>query len=326
MPFDPDVRDLFAGANFVHLATLLPDGGPRQRRDLGRRPRRRPRRVLHEPDLPQGAQPRRGSSSGDVARRPRQPVQDRDDPRAARAADRGGRGGAAIVDRISHKYTGKPFPFPSGLAFVVEVTHSRLFSLDRQLRGTPRGPRPGTHSPRTTKEVRMVRLIMRVLVGTLFMGHGLPRISRDGSAATASRAPASSSRASGCAGQAPRHGGGCSRDGGRRAAGCWVPDARGVRGAHRDDGDRRQDPVHLEKGPWVSDGGWEYNAVIIAALAAADGDGAGTPVPRPRDRHGAVRAVLGLRGPAAGLGGAAANLTMTEDAPPPAQPVPASVQ
>ena len=28
MPLDPDVRDLFAGANFVHLATLMPDGGP----------------------------------------------------------------------------------------------------------------------------------------------------------------------------------------------------------------------------------------------------------------------------------------------------------
>src|SRR5690606_10503669 len=28
MTLDPGVRDLFAGANFVHLATLLPDGSP----------------------------------------------------------------------------------------------------------------------------------------------------------------------------------------------------------------------------------------------------------------------------------------------------------
>jgi hypothetical protein len=38
--------------------------------------------------------------------------------------------GAAIVDRISQKYTGKPFPYPSELAFVVEVTHSRLVHLE----------------------------------------------------------------------------------------------------------------------------------------------------------------------------------------------------
>ena len=43
----------------------------------------------------------------------------------------------------------------------------------------------------------MVRLILRVLVGTLFMGHGLQKLK--GWFGTASRAPASSSRASGCA-------------------------------------------------------------------------------------------------------------------------------
>ena len=76
----------------------------------------------------------------------------------------------------------------------------------------------------------------------------------------------------------------------------------------------------------MSEGGWEYNAVIVAALAALTETGPGA---LSLDR------ALGteLSGPfwafaalAAGLGGAAANLTMTEDAPPPAQPVPASVQ
>jgi putative oxidoreductase len=33
--------------------------------------------------------------------------------------------------------------------------------------------------------------------------------------------------------------------------------------------------VHLDKGPWVSDGGWEYNAVIIASLAALTDVGPG---------------------------------------------------
>jgi len=42
------------------------------------------------------------------------------------------------VDRISHKYTGRPFPFPPGLVFVVEVTHSQLFSLVENFEDTPR--------------------------------------------------------------------------------------------------------------------------------------------------------------------------------------------
>ena len=33
--------------------------------------------------------------------------------------------------------------------------------------------------------------------------------------------------------------------------------------------------VHAPKGPWVTEGGWEYNAVIIAAVAALTDVGAG---------------------------------------------------
>jgi putative oxidoreductase len=33
--------------------------------------------------------------------------------------------------------------------------------------------------------------------------------------------------------------------------------------------------VHLEKGPWVTVGGWEYNAVLIGAVAAAVEEDAG---------------------------------------------------
>jgi putative oxidoreductase len=35
--------------------------------------------------------------------------------------------------------------------------------------------------------------------------------------------------------------------------------------------------VHGSKGPWVSDGGWEYNALILAALFAVTDHGPGTP-------------------------------------------------
>jgi putative oxidoreductase len=35
--------------------------------------------------------------------------------------------------------------------------------------------------------------------------------------------------------------------------------------------------VHLPNGPWVTSGGWEYNAVLIAAVAALVEQGPGTP-------------------------------------------------
>jgi putative oxidoreductase len=46
--------------------------------------------------------------------------------------------------------------------------------------------------------------------------------------------------------------------------------------------------VHAAKGPWVTGGGWEYNAVLIAAMAALVDNGAG-PVSVDGDR---------MRGPA----------------------------
>jgi putative oxidoreductase len=35
--------------------------------------------------------------------------------------------------------------------------------------------------------------------------------------------------------------------------------------------------VHAEKGPWNTEGGWEYNAVLIAALTALAENGPGKP-------------------------------------------------
>jgi putative oxidoreductase len=35
--------------------------------------------------------------------------------------------------------------------------------------------------------------------------------------------------------------------------------------------------VHIDKGPWVTDGGWEYNAVMIAAMATLAETGPGRP-------------------------------------------------
>lgn len=49
--------------------------------------------------------------------------------------------------------------------------------------------------------------------------------------------------------------------------------------------------VHLEKGPWSAEGGYEYNAVLIAAVAALT-----------EERDGTARAAAGV---AAGVAGAA---------------------
>jgi PPOX class probable F420-dependent enzyme len=137
MPLDPAVRDLFAGANFVHLATLLPDGAPHSVAIWA---------DVHDDEhvvfftSPTSRKARNLDGDPRLA----MSLVDRDNPyRTAmirgRLVERIERDdAAAVVDRISHKYTGNPFPFPPGLVFVVEVTHSRLFSLVDNFEDTPR--------------------------------------------------------------------------------------------------------------------------------------------------------------------------------------------
>src|SRR5690606_29306025 len=77
--------------------------------------------------------------------------------------------------------------------------------------------------------------------------------------------------------------------------------------------------VHGPRGPWVSEGGWEYNAVIIATAAAITDAGPGPlslDAARGRDRWGSGWALAQL---AAGLAGSAAVLASRSgaDQPPP---------
>jgi PPOX class probable F420-dependent enzyme len=136
MPFDPAVRDLVAGANFVHLATLLPDGSPHSVAIWA---------DVHDDEhvvfftSPTSRKARNLDGDARLA----MSLVDRDNPyRTAMLRGRvvghvDGPEGAALVDRISRKYTGKPFPFPSDHAFVVEVTHSKVFSLVDSFEDTP---------------------------------------------------------------------------------------------------------------------------------------------------------------------------------------------
>ena len=63
--------------------------------------------------------------------------------------------------------------------------------------------------------------------------------------------------------------------------------------------------VHAPRGPWVTEGGWEYNAVLIAAVAAIVDVGPGAlslDAVRGRERWGTGWALASV---AAGAGGAA---------------------
>ena len=79
--------------------------------------------------------------------------------------------------------------------------------------------------------------------------------------------------------------------------------------------------VHLPNGPWAANGGWEYNAVLIAAVTALAETGPGAlslDRLRGKERKGIGWALFSL-----GLGAGAAMLTMAageRGAPPPTLP------
>ena len=136
IPIPSDVRELLERPNYVHLATLRRDGSPRnwvvwvgvegdhilictdtstwKAKDM----QREPRLALSVVDLENPYQ--MAALQGRV-------VEIRPD------ADN------AAMDVISHKYTGRPFPFrgPDRVCFVIEVEHAGQRTLDFE-------HRPGT--------------------------------------------------------------------------------------------------------------------------------------------------------------------------------------
>jgi putative oxidoreductase len=70
--------------------------------------------------------------------------------------------------------------------------------------------------------------------------------------------------------------------------------------------------VHAEKGPWSTDGGWEYNAVLIGAVAVLAESGPGSPSLSP-NWHGKGWAVAAV---AAGVAGSYLNDRLSAPAPP----------
>jgi len=125
----PEVRELFEGANFAHLATLMPDGSP------------------HSVAVWAGLEgdnvvffTQEGSlKARNLARDPRVAISitDHDDPyqtaqlRGRVVEVRGAEEGNALADQLALRYTGEPFPFqpPTSRLYVVEVDKVRSTQL-----------------------------------------------------------------------------------------------------------------------------------------------------------------------------------------------------
>lgn len=122
-----EVRALFEGANFAHVATVLPDGGP------------------HSVPVWVGVEDGRIAFFTQLASRKARNLER--DPRVSlsivdfanpyrmaqvrgRLAERvDGDAGLEIVDRIAHKYTGEDFPIRTVVAFLIDPEHELSFSL-----------------------------------------------------------------------------------------------------------------------------------------------------------------------------------------------------
>ena len=124
-----DVRKLIDGPNFAHLATLMPDGSPQSV----------PVWVGREGDRLLVCTGEGSLKAGNTRRDPRVALSivDFHDPYEevqlrGRVVERRPDPDLAIMDPVSHKYTGKPFPMRGGegrVALVIEVDKARYTKL-----------------------------------------------------------------------------------------------------------------------------------------------------------------------------------------------------
>ncbi len=172
--------------------------------------------------------------------------------------------------------------------------------------------------------MKVARLLLRLLVGGLFVGHGTQKLfgwfGGSGLEATANGFDSMGMRP----GRRHAIAGGVGEAGGGAALalGLATPVASGVLTAvmltaiHR---------VHLKNGPWVTKGGYEYNAVLIAAVLSLAEAGPGKlsldaalGIERSGARWAIAAAALGA------LGALGANLTSAPAPEPEPEPEPAT--
>ena len=122
------VRALLEGANFAHIATVLPDGGPHSV----------PVWVALEGDRIAFFTQEGSRKARNIERDPRVAlsIADQDNPYRyatvrGRVVDRvGGEEALEVMDRMSVRYTGVPFPYrEAGVAYFIEPERSSFAEL-----------------------------------------------------------------------------------------------------------------------------------------------------------------------------------------------------
>jgi PPOX class probable F420-dependent enzyme len=127
MNLEPQIQELFAGANFAHLATTLPDGAP------------------HSVPVWAGIEDGRivfftqsaSRKARNLARDPRVAISIVDFEQPYRSAwvvghvagTREGEAALDVIDRLSQKYTGQPFPMRSGTVYEIEADRQGFMEL-----------------------------------------------------------------------------------------------------------------------------------------------------------------------------------------------------
>jgi PPOX class probable F420-dependent enzyme len=122
-----DVKGLFQGANFGHVATLMPSGAPHTVAVW----------VGLEGDRIAFFTQAQSQKAHNLARDPRVAISITDHENPYRTARIRGRlvetieGDAAleVIDRLSERYTGAPFPMRSGMVFLIEPDHVGFMEL-----------------------------------------------------------------------------------------------------------------------------------------------------------------------------------------------------
>ena len=128
-----DVRRLFKGPNYAHIATTLPDGGPHSVPVwIG----------LHGEHIAFFTQPQ-SRKARNLERDPRVAISIVDFEQPYRMAQVRGRVAStlegedalAVIDVLSVKYTGQPFPMRSGVVYLVEP--GKVQSMELPFAHTP---------------------------------------------------------------------------------------------------------------------------------------------------------------------------------------------
>ena len=127
MPLHDGVRALLEAPNYVHLATLLPDGSPHTVPIWARLEGDRVAFFTQ----PQSRKARNVAGDSRVA----MSLIDLDNPyrsgwlRGRVVQTLEGDEALDVIDRIANKYTGEPFPMRSGVVYLVEPERSGFFEL-----------------------------------------------------------------------------------------------------------------------------------------------------------------------------------------------------